>query len=380
MSREDKMLSGSDPGRYKNLIDMFDEKWDRFYNDPKNNFDQGFYLISAPNVPVYPVENNEIDYLPDDGFWSREPFRGYYLLIPSHLKYIYLYEEKTKKSSRKIKVGEEIPGIEHYYPASIQKTHLEFKWGSLKPNYKMARAFIDMYRITQEQKYLNPARKILLYIADRVGEDGLYRMPFPETPLKYRAIYQSYILQLLYEYNRYSENANDQLVQLMDKMGRAFVFSDEGTLDHWLEATIGQVIIQSLGIKEMDQIQLKNDLDNLFATIVRFDGKIPFCLIPCNPPKFRPNYQNYNAMLFAVLQAKYLQKSIGLNQYFPQIFEEAKKNGDARLFRALYYIKFYSDFDDAEFVHKREEHIHQDNRFDEIPILIKYKILEDSER
>jgi len=361
--------------KYKKWISLFDERTKKFYENPNNKFDNGFFLSPVEEIPFKAINKSGYMNLPEDAAYIVEEFRGYIIAVSSNRELIYISDKRDFSEQTTVQIGEEIPLIKHYYLDEISENSLKFLLGHLKPNYKACRAFLEMYRITKKSLYLEPARRILLYLIDRTDENGLYRLPFPGIPLTYRAMYQSNILQLLFDYDLLFPEREGLFRLALEKMSRAFYFTDEGTRDHWLEATIGEVILDRLEIKKFNVKELIKNLNVLYGYIDQFDGKIPFCTTPCDPPRFSPNYQNYNSMLLAVLSAKYVQKDVGLRNVFPRIFEIAKINGDLRLFRGLYYAKLQFGFDDPQWARKREKYIKESDSFYEIPTLMKYKIL-----
>jgi len=372
---ENELFNKIDRKKYRELINLFDERAKKFYHNPIHKFDKGFYLKPIEKIPIKVIQKEDYINLPKDIAFVVEEFRGYVLVVSSDLKKMYVSDNKDYTKYITVQIGEEIPVIKHYYLDKISSNNLTLLLGHLKPNDRFCRAFLEMYRITKNKKYLKPAKRILIYLIDRVNKDGRYRLPFPNVPLSYRAMYQSYLLQLLYDYNFLCQEKDDLIRSALMKLGHSFHFTDEGTRDHWLEATIGEVILDKLEIRRLNFQKLMDDLKILYEYIHRFEGKIPFCTKLCDPPQFTSNYQIYNTMLLVVLSAKYLRRDIKLDKIFPTIFNVFKKGAYWRLFRGLYYAKLQFGFDDPEWAEMWEQQIMKSESFFEIPTLLKYKIL-----
>jgi hypothetical protein len=381
---ENLLFESIDREKYKKLITLFDERWKRFYQDKSHRFDKGFFLSPLEEVPFKSIDKSSYVNLTEDAAYVVEEFRGYILAVSSDRKKIYVSEDRDFSNHYTVRIGEEIPVIKHYYLEGITANGLKLLWGHLKPNYKICRSFLEMYRITKDEKYLEPARKILVYLIEHVGEDGRYRLPFPWSPrLVYRAMHQSWFIQSLYDYLKLSPKKDPYLESAMERIGRAFYFTDEGTRNHWLEANIAVFILDRLGIQKIDFEKyfkkFMSDLELFYEYIIQYDGKIPYITKLSHPPRFCSlNYQNFNTMLLAVLSAKYLRRDIGLKKIFPLIFKVAKKEDSNRLLRGLYYAKLQFDFDDPEWVREKERLIMKTDSFIEIPTLLKYKILTSS--
>ena len=375
---ENSLFKRIDFRPYRDLIQLFDERARQYYHDPAHRFDKGFFLNRLDPIPLLPIEKEDGYLFPHAAESMVKDFRGYTVAVAEDREKIYLSEKKDFSDYVTILRGNEIPALKHYYFDSVSSQGLQLLFGHLKPNTRACRAFLEMFRITRNSKYLKPARRILVYLIDRVDEDGLYRLPFPDVPLKYRAMYHSYLLQILYDYVQLSPQKDAYLENALQTISQSYRFTDEGTRDHWLEATIGSVIIDRLGIQTFDMDELTEELDVLFGYIKRFAGKIPFCLRLCDPPQFVPNYQNYNTMLLAILSAKYLKRDIGILEILPEVFKVAKKEGDWRLFRGLYYAKLQFGFDDVDWAEEWRKQVLLSESFFDIPVLIKYKIFSET--
>jgi hypothetical protein len=374
---ENLILKTANLSQYEHLIHLFDKKWEAFCRHPERKSVDGFFLSALDPFPLRPIRRYPGARYPEDAAYEADEFRGYRMAVSSNRKTLYVSLDKDFSKYHKVRPGEEIPPLRHYYLDRIEDGQLKLLWGNLKPNYNLCESFLEMFRITGRKKYLRPAKDILLYLIDRLDEDGQYRLPFPGSPLKYRAIYQSYLLRILQDYIRLSPSREPALEEGLQRIGRAFRFTDEGVWDHFLEAVIGLAIVEKLGIQTVSWDWTLKKIQALYVHILGHDGRIPFSRRRRDPPQTIWNYHNYNTMLLAELSAKYLQKDIGLEKIFPLIFQAAKKNGDRRLFRGLYYAKLQFRFDDPEWARQKEVEIWKSDSFIEIPFLLKYQILSD---
>ena len=377
---ENRLYENLEKAKYQKLIDLFDKSWNIWTNKEEKR-DRGLPLLPLDeDIVITPIKHDRFINLPvDASYQGEERFRGYFILVSKNKKRLYLSKDNNFSRYFTVNSGEEIPVISHYYFEKVESSKVKFLYVRFKYCYNIIRPLIEMYRITKDRKYLDPARNLLYHLIARIDEDGLYRNPFPHLPLKYRAIYQSNLMQVLFNYNQLAPEKNQDFELALNSLAKAYRFTDEGTRDHRLEAQIGLMLVDRLGVKNFDYSAFDKDLNNLYDLIRKYNGRIPMRVKPLSePPLFNPNYQNYNTYLLVVIAAKYARKDIGLKEIFPLIFQQAKKQGDVRLFEALYYAKLIFGFDDKEWALKQERLILDSPYMRGLMVLLKYKILSDN--
>jgi hypothetical protein len=377
---ENRLYDNLEKEKYQKLIDLFNKIWDSWTNKEEKR-DRGLPLLPLDtDIVITPIKHDRFINPPvDAAYQGKDRFRGYLILVSKNKKRLYLSRDNNFSRYFTVNWGEEIPVISHFYFEKVESSKVKFLYVRFKYCYNIIRPLIEMYRITNDKKYLDPARNLLYHLIARIDEDGLYRNPFPHLPLKYRAMYQSNLMQILFDYNQLAPEKNKDFELALDSLAKAYRFTDVGTRDHRLEAQIGLMLVDRLGVKKFDSSAFDKDLNNLYNLIRKYNGRIPMRVKPLSePPLFNPNYQNYNTYLLVVIAAKYTRKDIGLKEIFPLIFEQAKKQGDIRLFEALYYAKLIFGFDDKEWAQKQERLILNSPYMRGLMVLLKYKILSDN--
>ena len=309
----------------------------------------GLHELTMELVPIAQVASI-LNAPPECDLVARETVLDAWMAVGRDRKTVFVSSSPDFTGCKRFGLREEVPGVRDWYLDSVDGSRIRLRYAHIYHNCDFVSSLTSMYAITGNRAYLDRARKLCIHLVDRIHEDGKVRRHFAGRPPEYNGMTQAYVMRSLYECQQQDQTCaevNDGLVRL----ARSFVFTAEGTWNHWHNAMMGRDICERVLV---DRIQQENPLiwqmeaaaprkdvarawlKVLGEQVKEFEGRIVRAMRKDDPqyPSFLLSYQPYETMLMVKLVDEYYDDdNYGVSECFPLAMaytESSYRKNDAR--------------------------------------------------
>lgn len=286
--------------------------------------DDPFHLIRAELFPA-PEEMKKIDV----GFLGRTTIEGMPVLVNSDKTKMLAPTNGTLSA---VKPGERIPGATQFVLTDISEQAITARLTFLYDNIDATDALLEMFKKTQDQKYLSSAGEILKNSYALADTDGKFRLNFATLGPIYMGMPQAILMRSLSEYFELSKEKWAD--EALDRLAVGYEHTTEGTWDHWSNSISGMLIAHSRGTISNETVEQfwKPYLYRLLEQAHLGNGAIAQTMDSAHQvwPDYKDTYQGYNLLLLLTLAKMDSSVSPAICDEFPSMYKATKDVGGGK--------------------------------------------------